>query len=130
VPINNHKNVNIFFRHYKLEAEIASMTWKVNYNDIIRVPQEKWRTSMASLIRRNSQRVNDTIITFCCAFQKKKIIYRGKFVLNVRLRFHLLIFSVAFPRIHLFFDAYTCKIEYDYYDNDDNNNKIINYITR
>ncbi|CAI6345975.1 unnamed protein product [Macrosiphum euphorbiae] len=46
----------LIYRHYKLEAEIASMTWKVNYNDIIRVPQEKWRTSMASLIRRNSQR--------------------------------------------------------------------------
>ncbi|XP_050546454.1 atrial natriuretic peptide receptor 1 isoform X1 [Daktulosphaira vitifoliae] len=46
----------LIYRHYKLEAEIASMTWRVNYNDIIRVPQEKWRTSMTSLIRRNSQR--------------------------------------------------------------------------
>ncbi|XP_008182497.1 receptor-type guanylate cyclase gcy-28-like [Acyrthosiphon pisum] len=81
----------LIYRHYKLEAEIASMTWKVNYNDIIRVPQEKWRTSMASLIRRNSQRVNDTIITFCYALQQKKIIYRVKFILNVRLCFHRLI---------------------------------------
>ncbi|XP_050066957.1 atrial natriuretic peptide receptor 1 isoform X3 [Aphis gossypii] len=46
----------LIFRHYKLEAEIASMTWRVNCNDIIKVPQEKWKTSMTSLIRRNSQR--------------------------------------------------------------------------
>ncbi|XP_025416867.1 atrial natriuretic peptide receptor 1-like isoform X4 [Sipha flava] len=46
----------LIYRHYKLEAEIASMTWKVSYNDIIKVPQDKWRMSMTSLIRRNSQR--------------------------------------------------------------------------
>jgi len=82
------------------------MTWKVNYNDIIRVPQEKWRTSMASLIRRNSQRVNDAVITFFCAFAAKENIYRVKFVLNVRLCFLRLIFSVAlFPQIHLFYNT-------------------------
>ncbi|VVC38638.1 Hypothetical protein CINCED_3A006340 [Cinara cedri] len=45
------------YRHFKLEAEIASMTWKINYKDIIRIPSEGFKTSMMSLIqRRNSQR--------------------------------------------------------------------------
>lgn len=43
------------YRHYKLEAEIASMTWRVNYRDIVRVPPGKLRGSMYSLVRRNSQ---------------------------------------------------------------------------
>jgi len=77
---------------------------------------------MASLIRRNSQRVNDIIITFCCALQQKKIIYRVKFVLNVRFCFRRLIFSVTFPWIHLFYDAFPRQIEDDDNDNDDNNN--------
>ncbi|XP_025194513.1 atrial natriuretic peptide receptor 1 [Melanaphis sacchari] len=45
----------LIYRHYKLEAAIASMTWKINCNDI-RMPQEKCRTSSTSINRRNSQR--------------------------------------------------------------------------
>ncbi|XP_046686869.1 atrial natriuretic peptide receptor 1 isoform X2 [Homalodisca vitripennis] len=43
------------YRHYKLEAEIASMTWRVNYRDIVRVPPGKLRGSVYSLVRRSSQ---------------------------------------------------------------------------
>ncbi|XP_017765073.1 PREDICTED: atrial natriuretic peptide receptor 1-like isoform X2 [Eufriesea mexicana] len=39
------------YRHFKLEAEIASMTWKVHWDDItIAVPYAKTRGSMYSLI--------------------------------------------------------------------------------
>ncbi|XP_054258597.1 atrial natriuretic peptide receptor 1-like [Macrosteles quadrilineatus] len=38
------------YRHYKLEAEIASMTWRVNYQDIVRVPPGKLRGSVYSLV--------------------------------------------------------------------------------
>ncbi|KOX79706.1 Atrial natriuretic peptide receptor 1 [Melipona quadrifasciata] len=38
------------YRHFKLEAEIASMTWKVHWDDIIVVPNAKTRGSMYSLI--------------------------------------------------------------------------------
>ncbi|XP_026674048.1 atrial natriuretic peptide receptor 1-like isoform X2 [Ceratina calcarata] len=38
------------YRHFKLEAEIASMTWKVHWNDIIVVSNAKTRGSMYSLI--------------------------------------------------------------------------------
>ncbi|XP_060825092.1 atrial natriuretic peptide receptor 1-like isoform X2 [Bombus pascuorum] len=38
------------YRHFKLEAEIASMTWKVQWHDIIFVPNAKTRGSMYSLI--------------------------------------------------------------------------------
>lgn len=68
------------------------MTWKVNYNDIIRVPQEKWRMSMTSLIRRNSQRVNANI-TFCRVFNGGT----GNKEENAYLRFGRLIFFVVFP---------------------------------
>ncbi|XP_053977333.1 atrial natriuretic peptide receptor 1-like isoform X1 [Hylaeus volcanicus] len=38
------------YRHFKLEAEIASMTWKVHWDDIRLVPNAKSRGSMYSLI--------------------------------------------------------------------------------
>ncbi|KOC59164.1 Atrial natriuretic peptide receptor 1 [Habropoda laboriosa] len=38
------------YRHFKLEAEIASMTWKVHWNEIIVVPNARTRGSMYSLI--------------------------------------------------------------------------------
>ncbi|XP_076630682.1 atrial natriuretic peptide receptor 1 isoform X1 [Colletes latitarsis] len=38
------------YRHFKLEAELASMTWKVHWNDIVLVPNAKSRGSMYSLI--------------------------------------------------------------------------------
>ncbi|XP_065214464.1 atrial natriuretic peptide receptor 1-like isoform X2 [Planococcus citri] len=49
--------VSVFtFRHYKLEAEIASMTWKIHPKEIVRVPPGgKFRGSVYSLGRRNSQ---------------------------------------------------------------------------
>lgn len=28
----------VIFRHYKLEAEISSMTWRINWNEVIAVP--------------------------------------------------------------------------------------------
>uniref|UniRef100_A0A146M109 Guanylate cyclase n=2 Tax=Lygus hesperus TaxID=30085 RepID=A0A146M109_LYGHE len=43
------------YRHYKLEAEIASMTWRVMPNEIGHVAQSKFRGSMHSLVRRGSQ---------------------------------------------------------------------------
>lgn len=51
-------NLNLCCRHYKLEAEIASMTWRVNYRDIVRVPPGKLRGSVYSLVRRSSQCVS------------------------------------------------------------------------
>ncbi|XP_039282700.1 atrial natriuretic peptide receptor 1 isoform X3 [Nilaparvata lugens] len=43
------------YRHYKLEAEIASMTWRIYYREIVKVPSEKLRGSVYSLVRRTSQ---------------------------------------------------------------------------
>ncbi|XP_024939360.1 atrial natriuretic peptide receptor 1 isoform X7 [Cephus cinctus] len=37
------------YRHFKLEAEIASMTWKVHWDDVIVMPHGKTRGSMYSL---------------------------------------------------------------------------------
>lgn len=49
-----------YYRHYKLEAEIASMTWRIYARDIVRVPPGgKFRGSMYSLGRRNSQMVSE-----------------------------------------------------------------------
>lgn len=69
------------FRHFKLEAEIASMTWKVHWNDIIFVPNAKTRGSMFSLIAnkmRGSQLVNEKCYAPLCdktaamKFKKRK----------------------------------------------------------
>ncbi|XP_076650294.1 atrial natriuretic peptide receptor 1 [Halictus rubicundus] len=38
------------YRHFKLEADIASMTWKIHWNDIELVPKAKSRGSMSSFI--------------------------------------------------------------------------------
>ncbi|XP_018398793.1 PREDICTED: atrial natriuretic peptide receptor 1-like [Cyphomyrmex costatus] len=38
------------YRRFKLEAEIASMTWKVHWDDVIVIPNAKTRGSMYSLI--------------------------------------------------------------------------------
>ncbi|XP_018348544.1 PREDICTED: atrial natriuretic peptide receptor 1-like isoform X2 [Trachymyrmex septentrionalis] len=38
------------YRRFKLEAEIASMTWKVHWDDLIVIPNAKTRGSMYSLI--------------------------------------------------------------------------------
>ncbi|KAF6199006.1 hypothetical protein GE061_007029 [Apolygus lucorum] len=54
------------YRHYKLEAEIASMTWRVMPNEIGHVAQSKFRGSMHSLVRRGSQ----------LAQKKKRVILR------------------------------------------------------
>lgn len=46
------------YRHYKLEAEINSMTWKVNWNDVVpcnQVTRTRGGGSMHSLVRRGSQ---------------------------------------------------------------------------
>lgn len=46
------------YRHYKLEAEINSMTWKINWNDVLPCnPASKHRGSLHSLARRGSQLV-------------------------------------------------------------------------
>lgn len=45
----------LMYRHYKLEAEIASMTWRVYPNEIVHVTPGKFRGSMYSLVRRGSQ---------------------------------------------------------------------------
>lgn len=47
------------YRHYKLEAEITSMTWKVNWNDVLlsNSTSNKQRGSIYSLAKRGSQLV-------------------------------------------------------------------------
>ncbi|XP_036142551.1 atrial natriuretic peptide receptor 1 isoform X2 [Monomorium pharaonis] len=40
----------LIYRRFKLEAEIASMTWKVHWDDVIVMPNAKTRGSMYSLI--------------------------------------------------------------------------------
>lgn len=46
------------YRHYRLEAEINSMTWKINWNDILPCnPASKHRGSLHSLAKRGSQLV-------------------------------------------------------------------------
>ncbi|KZC11079.1 Atrial natriuretic peptide receptor 2 [Dufourea novaeangliae] len=48
------------YRYFKLEAEIASMTWKVHWNDIIMlVPNTRSRGSMYSLIANKMRRAGD-----------------------------------------------------------------------
>lgn len=46
------------YRHYKLEAEINSMSWKINWNDVLPCnPTSKHRGSIYSLAKRGSQLV-------------------------------------------------------------------------
>lgn len=47
------------YRHYRLEAEINSMTWKINWNDVLPCnPASKHRGSLHSLAaKRGSQLV-------------------------------------------------------------------------
>lgn len=48
------------YRHYKLEAEINSMTWKVNWLDVMpcyQVTRTRGGGSMHSLVKRGSQAV-------------------------------------------------------------------------
>lgn len=46
----------IGYRHYKLEAEINSMTWRVNWNDVLPCnPNSKHRNSIHSFAKRGSQ---------------------------------------------------------------------------
>ncbi|XP_014203598.1 atrial natriuretic peptide receptor 1-like [Copidosoma floridanum] len=52
--------VSLFiYRHYKLEAEIASMTWKVHWEDVILMPSERFKAgsiySLATARQRGSQ---------------------------------------------------------------------------
>ena len=50
------------YRHYRLEAEINSMTWKIYWKDIQPCdPSSKQRGSIHSLHKRGSQLVNK-----CC----------------------------------------------------------------
>lgn len=53
------------YRHYKLEAEINSMTWKVNQNEILRtntVGRHGGRGSCYSLAKRGSQLVSNVAV--------------------------------------------------------------------
>lgn len=43
------------YRHYKLEAAIASMSWRVHWSDILVMPPGKARGSIYSLAKRGSQ---------------------------------------------------------------------------
>ncbi|XP_021915452.1 atrial natriuretic peptide receptor 1-like isoform X4 [Zootermopsis nevadensis] len=43
------------YRHYKLEAAIASMSWRVQWSDILVMPAGKARGSLYSLAKRGSQ---------------------------------------------------------------------------
>uniref|UniRef100_A0A2M4D186 Putative atrial natriuretic peptide receptor 2 n=1 Tax=Anopheles darlingi TaxID=43151 RepID=A0A2M4D186_ANODA len=49
----------IGYRHYKLESEINSMTWKVNPNDVLSCnPSRVHRGSLHSIVKRGSQAVS------------------------------------------------------------------------
>lgn len=60
-------------RHYKLESEIASMTWRVDWSDVMMLPHSRTRGSLHSLAKRGSQVVSFptyrrlVIPTFCAA---------------------------------------------------------------
>lgn len=47
----------LYVRHYKLEAEIAMMTWRVSWSDVLQ-PGGRLRGSMHSLARRYSSGVS------------------------------------------------------------------------
>jgi len=49
---------NLHFRHYKLEAAIASMSWRVQWSDVLVMPPGKGRGSLYSLAKRGSQVVS------------------------------------------------------------------------
>lgn len=50
------------YRHYKLEAEIYSMAWKVSWNDVLPCNAiNKTRGSMYSLAKRGSQLVYTSV---------------------------------------------------------------------
>lgn len=52
------------YRHYKLEAEILSMAWKVSWNDVLPCNAiNKQRGSLYSIAKRGSQLVSHTLIT-------------------------------------------------------------------
>lgn len=53
------------YRHYKLEAEILSMTWKVNWSDVLpcNPPNKNLRGSVHSLAKKGSQMVSGTMLT-------------------------------------------------------------------
>ncbi|XP_011693285.1 PREDICTED: atrial natriuretic peptide receptor 1-like isoform X1 [Wasmannia auropunctata] len=53
------------YRRFKLEAEIASMTWKVHWDDVIVMPNVQWKTrgSMYSLIANKFRGSDMTIYT-------------------------------------------------------------------
>ncbi|KAF5305793.1 hypothetical protein FQA39_LY09129 [Lamprigera yunnana] len=52
------------YRHYKLEYEIASMTWKVSWDEIVWLPHTKPRSSLYSIESLNkSKRGSQTTIT-------------------------------------------------------------------
>lgn len=62
----------ISYRHYKLEAEISSMTWRVNWNEVIPVPlANQVRSSIHS--RTGSQLVSDLHIYFLIVVQLQSI---------------------------------------------------------
>ena len=48
----------LHFRHYKLEAAIASMSWRVQWSDILVMPPGRARGSLYSLAKRGSQVVS------------------------------------------------------------------------
>lgn len=76
-PERKTKRWNYFYRHFKLEAEIASMTWKVHWNDIIVMPNAKTRGSMYSLMAnkmRGSQLVNTREISRLFRYQRRTTI--------------------------------------------------------
>lgn len=52
----------IGYRHYKLEAEIHSMAWKIHWNDVLPCNSTRQhRGSVYSLVKRGSQLVIDIL---------------------------------------------------------------------
>lgn len=69
------------YRHYKLEAEINSMTWKVTQNEILRAPDNaagRQRGSLYSVAKRGSQLVRNWISAPSeCNPMTQKLLFRG-----------------------------------------------------
>ncbi|CAH0383021.1 unnamed protein product [Bemisia tabaci] len=62
----NQSDVVFLCRHYKLEAEIAQMTWRVSYSEIDDKRGGKLRGSFSSLQRRNSLTGNRVAVKKLC----------------------------------------------------------------
>lgn len=86
------------FRRYKLDAEIAAMTWKVHWDDIVWFPNTKLRSSFhstGSLPRRGSMTVSQNthieqmespILSLCIATLIACILFVGVYLMEYQIQ--------------------------------------------